>query len=229
MLCYQATIHFHPFFGTFRITDNRSVKSPMQTKSYFIKRLILLIFSLSLLLTGCTYRMAFGGCAYRVKTGECQRKEVPDADIMAASYTAADKLLRNATHLLRPDYQILVTSLADIDNLEDTTSLGRLIGEQLSARFAQQGYTVVEAKLHSDLIKIPRTGELVLSREAREMGQAQNAAIIVAGTYAVGNNKVYVTLKMLNSYNSEVMSSYAYSLPIGPNTSTLLKKSFWWW
>lgn len=191
-------------------------------KKWIGKILILLYFWFSL--TSCTHRMAFGSCAYRVKTGECYQASVQDADIMVASYTAADNLLQNAN----PDSRFLVTSIADIDNLEDSTSLGRLIGEQLSARFAQQNYTVIETKLHRGLITIPRTGEFALSREVYERGNAEHADMVVTGTYALGKNQVYVTLKMLDCKNGEIVSSYAYSLPIGSNTSALLQKSFWW-
>jgi TolB-like protein len=195
----------------------------INNKLFFIFILLVSSFSLS----SCTHRMAFGGCDYRMKTGECQANTVQDADIKATSYAAADNLLRHFSDWQEPNPLLLVTSIADLDNLEDSTSLGRLIGEQLSARFAQQGYPVIEAKLYRGLIKIPRTGEFVLSREVQAIGRARHASIIVAGTYATGKDKLYVTLKMLNRDNGEVMSSYAYDLPIGPNTSTLLKKSFW--
>ena len=177
-------------------------------------RLILLILTLSLytlsLTTGCTHRLAFGGCAYRVKSGECQQPDISDADIMATSYTAADKLLRQMTPPLPPETHILVTSPTDIDNQNDTTSLSRLIGEQLTARFAQQGYTVIEAK---------RRGK---------PDSTQQADIMVTGTYAVGKDKVYITLKMLDNNLLEIISSYAYNLPIGPNTYSLLNTSYWW-
>ncbi|MDM8558036.1 FlgO family outer membrane protein [Candidatus Parabeggiatoa sp. HSG14] len=198
---------------------------------HFIKLLILPILFFSLFtigLTGCSaHRMAYGKCAYRVKSGECyQEKAIKDADIMVTSYAAADHLMYDINK--KPYSRLLVTSVADIDNLEDSTSLGRLIGEQISARFAQKGYNVIEAKFQSDLYAIPRTGEFVLSRDLRETKGAYKNDRIVSGTYAVGEDRVYVTLKMLSFKNSKVMSSYAYTLPIGPNTSALLQKSWWW-
>jgi hypothetical protein len=41
-----------------------------------INLLILLLFLLSLTLSGCTSRMAYGDCDYRVKTGECQLETI---------------------------------------------------------------------------------------------------------------------------------------------------------
>lgn len=137
--------------------------------------------------------------------------------------------MRYVPSVLYPRLQILVTSLANIDNLEDSSSLGRLIGEQLSIRFAQHGYTVIEPKLQQDLIMIPRTGEFIFSRQAVEIARQQNIDMIVAGTYATAQDQIYITLKMLNCQNAKIMSSYAYTLPLGPNTLALLQKSFWWW
>lgn len=198
---------------------------------FTFSNLILLIFLLTLpILNGCSSRMAYGNCVHRVKTGECQLQQLAkDTNLITSSYAAADQLMRYVPSVLYPQLRILVTSLANIDNLEDSTSLGRLIGEQLSIRFAQHGYTVIEPKLHKDLIMIPRTGEFMFSREVFEIARQQDIDMVVAGTYATAQDEIYITLKMLNCRNGKIMSSYAYALPLGPNTLALLQKSFWWW
>lgn len=181
-------------------------------------------------LSGCTYRMAFGGCEYRTRSGECPQKVlIQDTDLIESSYRAADNLIRNNKMTVKPKFRLLITTVADIDNLEDSTSLGRLLAEQLATRFTQRGYSVIEAKLQSGLFMIPKTGEFILSDQLRNLEQQYQASTVVAGTYAVAKDKVYITLKMLDCKSSEVISSYAYTLPLGSNTLTLLQKSFWWW
>ncbi len=198
----------------------------IQFKQY---QIILLILTLSCLeLAGCAYRMAYGECSNRVKTGECNQKFGQDIDITAANSNAVDNLMHYFPTRQFQDLRILVTTIADIDDLNDSTSFGRLVGEQVSARLTQTGLTVIEAKFYQGLSFIPRTGEFILSRELREWGQIQRADVFVAGTYAVGKNMVYVTLKMLNFKDSRILSSYAYALPIGPNTLALLQKNSWW-
>lgn len=191
----------------------------------------LVIFLMALpILNGCSSRIAYGNCVYRVKTGECQPAPlIQDSNLINSSYAAADQLMRYIPPVLYPKLRILVTSLANIDNLKDSTSLGRLIGEQLSIRFAQHGYTVIEPKLYQRLIMIPRAGEFILSRRAFEIAKQQEIDMIIAGTYATAQDQIYITLKMLNSKNGKIMSSYAYTLPLGPNTLALQQKSFWWW
>lgn len=192
---------------------------------------LLLSLFVGISLQGCTYqRVAFGYCAFRVKTAECDGQIIPDTNLIASSYTAADRLLQGTTNFVESfqDKRFLVATIADLDDLEDSTTLGRLIGEQLAARFAQRGYLVLEPKLQPELTFFTRTGEFVLSREAREFLLTKQVDAVVAGTYAVGKDTVYITLALLNCKNNQVIASYAYTLPIGPNTYALLQK-FWWW
>ncbi len=194
-------------------------------------KLIFVVLLLSLMTNGCSQRIAFGSCDFRVKSSECnhQTEIIEDANLIATSYTAADKLMQYAIPVLSPQTNLLVTSIADIDNLTYTTTFGRLLGEQLASRFTQKGYMVTEAKFNDNLKIIPRNGEFVLSRELRELGDSSWAKMVVTGTYAVSRDKVYITLKILDFTTSKVIASYAYALPTGQNTLSLLQKSFWWW
>ncbi len=189
------------------------------------------IILLVLLSTGCTRYAAFGDCAYRVKTGECYQAMEQDSDLIQTTYQAVDRLTQNIPEIALPAKgRILVTTVANLDKLDNSSSLGRLLSEQLAARFVQHGFNVIEARLHDSLLSIPHTGEFFLSRKQRNIGKKQFADVAIVGTYAEAKDTVYITLKMLNFDNSKILSSYAYSLPIGPNTAMLLQKSYhWWW
>jgi hypothetical protein len=192
---------------------------------------LLLSLTIGMQLNSCAYqRQAFGQCAFRVKTAECYGQTTQDTNLIASSYTAADRLLQSITPFGEPfeERRFLITTIADLDDLEESTALGRLISEQLAVRFAQRGYTVLEPKLGHYLMLRTHTGELVLSRETRDFLLTQQVNTVVTGTYAIGKDTVYITLKMLDAKESQVIASYAYTLPIGPNTYALLQK-FWWW
>ncbi len=195
------------------------------------KYLTLLIFItlLNLPLTACViHQAAFGDCAHRLQTADCHQTLAPDADLIKSSFTAADNLMQHALMDLYPGHRVLMTTIANIDNLTSSSSLGRLISEQLSARFAQKGYTVQEARLYDYLIVQPYSGEFVLSRHYRQTSLNAQGDILIAGTYATGNNTVYVTLKLLNVETAKVIASDAYTLPIGSNTEALLQSDRWW-
>lgn len=189
---------------------------------------MLWLLGLVLSLTACPYsRVAFGPCGYRLSSAECFRESVADTDVISSSYRAVDNLL---TPNVPGDSRLLVTTIADINDLAHSSALGRLLGEHLGARLAQLGYTVLEVKLNKDVVMVSSSGEFALSRAAQEYAQKRGATAVLAGTYAVGKDMVYVTLKLLDWRDSKVISAYAYTLPMGSNVYALLQQPRrWWW
>ena len=66
------------------------------------------------------------------------------------------------------------------------------------------------------------SGELVLSRDVKNLSDAQQAQAVVAGVYAVAETKVYVTLRVLRAEDGTVISSADYALPKGADVTSLL-------
>ncbi|MEZ5671569.1 MAG: FlgO family outer membrane protein [Thiotrichaceae bacterium] len=193
----------------------------------------LLIITLSLLVASCARyfgmeHVAYGNCAYRVQTAECAQSGDIN-DLIQRNFEAADKLIHeaNLSNRLKKRQRFVITTLADVNNFAESTSLGRLISEQITQRFVQQQFDVFDARLHSHLM-VSSEGEFVLSRTMRDVGRAQRAHYLIAGTYAVGETQVYVTLKMLNFATGKVMASQAYSLPKDANVRALLQEYLWW-
>jgi len=174
-------------------------------------------------------RVAYGQCAYRVQTGECAASQIEEGGLMQLNFNAADQLIRDAnlSNRLKNRERLVITTLADLNNLSESTALGRLISEQITQRFIQHRFNVFDARLHSHLM-VSSEGEFALSREWREIGRAQKAHYLTAGTYAVGDNQVYVTLKMLDFATGKIVASQSYSLPKDANVQALLQEYLWW-
>ncbi|OQY43670.1 MAG: hypothetical protein DRR08_29405 [Candidatus Parabeggiatoa sp. nov. 2] len=157
-----------------------------------------------------------------------------DFNLVNASYEAADALLAGITDIsqLQPREEgiyrrqpILVTSFVNIDNLQESSTFGRVVAEQIGSRIAQQGYQMIEMKMRTSRIFVQaRMGELVLSRELREISFQHDAYAVVVGTYAASKESVYVTAKLVRAKDSIILSSYDYWLPVGPDTKKMLKK-----
>jgi TolB-like protein len=173
-------------------------------------------------------RMTYGQCAYRVPTGECAAQG-DTANLIQLNFDAADTLIQaaNLSNRLKNRQRFVITTLADVNQLSESTALGRLISEQITQRFTQRQFDVFDARLHSHLM-VSGEGEFALSRKWREVGRAQKAQYLIAGTYAVGETQVYVTLKMLNFATGKIVAAQAYSLPKDANIQALLKESLWW-
>ncbi len=149
---------------------------------------------------------------------------------VTTNYQAADALITSAIETsvigksnIQVNQPILVATIVNVDSLEESSRLGRIISEQLQARFTQKGLQIVELKLRGRLFVKKDQGELLLSREVNEISANQKAQAVVVGTYAVATNSVYVNLKMVGNDNI-VLGAHDYTLPLNSNIKALLRK-----
>jgi TolB-like protein len=150
------------------------------------------------------------------------RPIIQDANLVDANYKAADSLLTRAPWLRERRDPLLAATFVDINNLEMSSGLGRVIGEQLGSKFAQQGFTVVEIKMRNNIFVKEGLGEFALSRSIKEISQSHNAAAVIAGTYAVARQSVFVQARLIRATDNLILASYDYVLPLGPDAKALL-------
>lgn len=158
------------------------------------------------------------GCASRSMH---QANEL-SADLIEKSYQAAEALLRQAPWLKEQRRPMLTATFVNINSLENSSSLGRMVAEQISSRFAQEGFTVIEVKLRGNIFVKENAGEFVLSRAVSDISQDHDVAAVISGTYAVGRESIYINARLIRAADSLVLAAYDYSLPVGPDTRALL-------
>jgi hypothetical protein len=83
--------------------------------------------------------------------------------------------------------------MVSVDDLNQSSTFGRLASQLISNRLSQQGYLVQDATLMRALVVRPETGEIVLSRDARNLSGSVHAQAVVAGTYAVATRNCFST------------------------------------
>jgi TolB-like protein len=98
-----------------------------------------------------------------------------------------------------------------------------MVAEQISSRFTQEGFTVIEMRLRQNVFIQETQGEFVLSREVRDLSRTHNAGAVIAGTYAVGRRNVYINARLVRAADNLVLASYDYIIPLGPDTRALLE------
>jgi len=145
-----------------------------------------------------------------------------EVDITIASYNAADQLIENSAAALSPAKPILITTMVDSGDLTRTTALGRLISEQMASRLANAGYTVHELKLGPALRIREGTGELILTRDVRELSRVAGAQAIIAGTYTVANSRVFVNAKLVQAVDGRMLSAADFEMPKSRDVHSLL-------
>ena len=141
-------------------------------------------------------------------------------DLVEANRIAADRLLQDA--LIDPDRPVLVATVVSVDQLGESSRLGRTITEQIAGRLVQRGVLVIEPRMRASLAMSPAQGELLLSREVREVSRSHDAQAVLVGTYAVSVRSVYVSLKLVHPVGNVVVAAVDYTLPMSDNVRGLL-------
>jgi TolB-like protein len=144
----------------------------------------------------------------------------PRTDVLLANYHAVDVLLQGVQ--LDPQRSVLVATLVSVDRLNESSRLGRIFSEQIAGRLVQRGVSVTELKLRESVSLEPYQGELLLSRELKEVSHQHDAQAVVVGTYAVSAQTLYVSLKLVNPVGNTVVAASDYEVAMDQNVRTLL-------
>lgn len=123
-----------------------------------------------------------------------------------------------------PNAPFIVATLVNIDQLEQSSTLGRLISEQVASRMTHLGYSVLELKVRNGVYMKRNEGELLLTREIKEVASTHNAQAVIVGTYAESSMFVYVNLKVVNPATSAILAAYDYALPLDRQIQSLIRK-----
>lgn len=140
------------------------------------------------------------------------------------NHQAAEKLAKAAKVRLGTSKPLIVASFVNINNLDESSSLGRSISQQFATTFTNSGYRIIELLLRKDIYIKQDGGEFLLSRELANLSHTHQAQAVVVGTYAVGETRVYVTAKVINADSNVVLAAQDYSLPIDKDTRALLMR-----
>ena len=175
--------------------------------------------SIRLLVIGCALFFSttlFLGCQ------QLPPKPVEDGDIIATTHQAAKKLITQSKGRLEPGH-IIAASFANIDNLEESSTFGRIVAQQMASEFTNHGFKIVELLLRNDVYISTGAGEFLLSRAVKNLSTEYDAQVVIVGTYAVGEKNVYVTSKLIRARDSIVLASQDFILPLGPDLRSLVR------
>ncbi|MBL8470553.1 MAG: hypothetical protein KF778_09650 [Rhodocyclaceae bacterium] len=175
------------------------------------KRKFALALALALGIAGCTSTPP-----------EPTYQSVANSEFVAANYLAADMLIARLDQRIRADQPLIAATVVNIDSLEQSSTLGRVVSEQIAGRFAQRGYRMVEMKFRNSVYMKRSEGELVLTRELSEAARTHNAQAVVLGTYAQDSRAVYLNMKVVQPGTNLVLAVYDYVLPMNEGVKAML-------
>ncbi|MCG8324102.1 MAG: FlgO family outer membrane protein [Thiotrichales bacterium] len=148
-----------------------------------------------------------------------------DIDLVNANKQAATQLVGKKHDIISQEKSVISSTFVNLDNLEQTTPMGRLLSEQISAELTRLGYQMVELKLRQDEVLIQELeGEFVLTRDTEKLMLEHDAQAFLIGTYTVASNTMYVTSRLVNPNDNTVISAHNYNIALGPNALTLINR-----
>ena len=144
-----------------------------------------------------------------------------------AAESLAQQLHRNSVIPITEQSPLIVTTIADVDRLEASSSLGRITSEQIASRLAQLGFNVTEVKVRGNLfvekeqgefqnMGSPFSGEFVLSRNVEQIAKEHNAVAVIAGTYAVGRTTPSSPSEPFDLATKRIIAGCDYAVPAVP-------------
>lgn len=163
------------------------------------------------------------GCADPNKAEETFESALNN-QFIPTNYRAAEELLNQARKELVPNTPLIAATVVDINVLEKSSALGRTISELISAQFTRQGYRMIEMKFRNSVYIKRSQGELLLTREIKDLAQSHNAQAVLVGTYSVSKDLVFINLKVIRPGDNIVLAAHDYTLPLNANVRELLSR-----
>ncbi|TVU87699.1 hypothetical protein FQP89_21245 [Vreelandella titanicae] len=151
----------------------------------------------------------------------------PEPDLSELVHTAAEQMVASNPELTRYSPMIAATFVS-IDNLSQSSTLGRMSSEIMASALSRQGMQVREVKMRDSMFIEESVGELILSRQVQRLTAQHNARSILMGTYAQGQDYVYVSARVVRAGDAMVLGSADFRLPLNNNTRSLLEGQGGW-
>ncbi|GAB4403810.1 MAG: hypothetical protein OHK0048_22980 [Rhodoferax sp.] len=135
----------------------------------------------------------------------------------------ADQLERNVD-LKLANASYMIGSFLDLNNLNSTSPMGRLIAENLMHELQVRNWRIFEPRLMKNFL-INEGGEFVLSRDVKQLRDRYSITGVVAGTYSVSNDYTVINARVVNIDTGLVVSSGQIQIPSSWYANGLMAES----
>ena len=143
-----------------------------------------------------------------------------DVNLIKLGNKIADDLTGSAMPPLmprHPEEAILTSTFVDLHELEQTSRMGRLLQSHVGTRLVQLGYSVKDVNLRNTMKINQGEGETILSRDLSQISPDQPVQAILVGTYSIDNRTLYITAKLINPVNRNIISAQSYRFCMDDN------------
>ncbi|AVP58935.1 hypothetical protein C7H73_01640 [Pulveribacter suum] len=176
-------------------------------------------------LAGALSALLLAGCAQQPTAplrAEPTYQDATRAPLLQSSRDAVRNLLAGLDVNATGPGPVLVATVVNVNDLSVSAPLGRTLSEQYANAMAMTGFDVKEIKLRGDVYVKEGAGELLLSRELKDIARFHNAAMVLVGTFSPAANYTYVSLKLVRTEDSRIIRGHDYALPNDRDVNRLL-------
>ncbi len=168
---------------------------------------------------------AVAGCA----TQEANVRQDPTYEqaatnpFLKANGDAITRLLAGVDRRLIGEAPLLVATVVNVNDMGRAAPLGRTLSENYASLLVGQGLNVKEIKIRGDVFVREGTGELMLSREIKDIARTHASSMVLVGTYSPAANFTFVSLKLVRTEDGRIVRGHDYALPNDRDISKLLQ------
>lgn len=116
-----------------------------------------------------------------------------------------------------------VATFVNLNRLDVTSPLGRLLAEMLMGELQRAGFNVVEIRLTQDLLVKKGWGEFSLSRMVENLSPKVAIQAVVLGTYVERNGYLFLNARLVDRDSQQVLSSAFKVMRVDPLVASLLE------
>ena len=169
--------------------------------------------------------LVVSGCAQQQAAplrAEPSYQDALRAPLLQSSRDAVRQLLAGLDTSVTGAGPVLVATVVNVNDLSLSAPLGRTLSEQYANAMAMTGFDVKEIKLRGDVYVKEGAGELLLSREIKDIARFHNASMVLVGTFSPAASYTYVSLKLVRTEDSRIIRGHDYALPNDRDVNRLL-------
>jgi len=160
--------------------------------------------------------LALGGCTISTSgaSSTVLRGGSPEVhgDLGTLTYRAVDRLVA-AVPDLQLGRSVVVGSIVDVQRVDKSMPFGNLVADLARTRLVQKGVTVSEMRLRNSVLLDKKEGEITLANDRSAVHPPPYASAILTGTYAAGDDFIYVSLKLVGVTDARIVAAVDFAVP----------------
>ncbi len=121
------------------------------------------------------------------------------------------------------EVRVLVASFVNLNKMYETSSFGRYFGEQVLHELQRAGVDVVDVRMMAGMEISQGHGEYVLSRDMAELNYVHHADAVLAGTYSVAADQIFVNARLLENNSGLLLASASVVFALDPVAAAMLR------